>query len=151
MEPTCARAVELGLSGVAFTEHSDPETGWAVVALYSATTRTSNSSSPRVRIQMIRSVGFFIRQLLTCPATSNVWSDVGTRSPSCEFFPVWLSKLDTGKNSQLGERVPTSLQTFEVAGHVKSWRMKNPTDRIIWIRTLGDELFEVRVVAKISC
>ncbi len=32
MERTCARAVELGLSGVAFTEHSDQKTGWAVLA-----------------------------------------------------------------------------------------------------------------------
>lgn len=32
MERTCARAVELGLSAVAFTEHADPTTGWTVLA-----------------------------------------------------------------------------------------------------------------------
>jgi histidinol-phosphatase (PHP family) len=32
MERTCARAVELGLPAVAFTEHADPPGGWAVLA-----------------------------------------------------------------------------------------------------------------------
>ena len=63
---------------------------------------------------------------------------------------VWFSKLDTRENPQLGERMATSVQTLEVPRYVKSWRMKNPTDRIIRIRTLDDELFEIRVVAKIS-
>jgi histidinol-phosphatase (PHP family) len=32
MAETCARAVELGLSAIAFTEHADPLGGWAVLA-----------------------------------------------------------------------------------------------------------------------
>lgn len=32
MERTCARAVDLGLPAVAFTEHADPPGGWAVLA-----------------------------------------------------------------------------------------------------------------------